>query len=236
MKLSQIVESGVFELGISLPNGAVNAFETFYAFLEEKGENINLTAISGYKHFAQMHILDSLALLTVIDFENMSVIDVGSGAGFPGLPLKVAEPTIELTLLDATWKKVDFLNQLSAVIGTSAECIHARAEEISHTDRMRERFDISVSRAVARLNVLCELCLPFLNIGGAFLAMKSVDLSQELDEAQCAIHTLGAELEETKEYKIPGTDIMRSVVIIRKTTKTPDIYPRRYSKIKREPL
>jgi len=236
MIITHIVESGAQQLGICLTPGACALFEKYHALLEQKNEIINLTAVKGMENVAYLHFLDSLALLKAVDFKNAKVIDVGSGAGFPGVPLKLAEPSIDLTLIDATGKRIAFLSELCAKIGIEAACIHARAEESAHAPDMRERFDIAVSRAVARLNVLCELCLPFVCVGGLFLAMKGIDSAEEIEEARNAIQTLGAELTDTNDYTIPGTDITHRVISIRKTTTTPDEYPRRFSKIKKSPL
>ena len=234
--IARIIEQGASELGINLPPGADSAFDTYHAFLEQRSENVNLTAIKGAEDVARLHFLDSLALLRVTDFKNARVIDIGSGAGFPGVPLKLAEPSIELTLLDASKKRVAFLTDLCAALYIDAECVHARAEEFAHGPDMREKFNIVASRAVARLNVLCELCLPYVSIGGKFLAMKGVDSAEELDEARYAIHSLGAEPGEICGYAIPETDIKRSIIVIRKTEITPNAYPRRYAKMKKSPI
>ena len=234
--VTEIVSRGAESFGIVLPPGAVAAFEKYYALLEEKGKRVNLTAITGAEDVARLHFLDSLALLRTADFKNARVIDVGSGAGFPGIPLKIAEPSIELTLLDATGKRIAFLSELCAELGVEATCVHARAEETARTPEMRERYDIVVSRGVARLNVLCELCLPFVRAGGVFPAMKGVDSAEELEEARGAIQTLGAELERALDYTIPETDMTHRVILIRKKSETPSEYPRRFPKIQKSPL
>jgi len=152
------------------------------------------------------------------------------------LPLKIAEPSVELTLLDSKGKRVEFLSVLCTALGIDAVCINIRAEEAAVLPDMRERYDIAVSRAVARLNVLCELCLPFVCIDGMFLAMKGVGSEQEQEEAQGAIQVLGAEYENAWDYTIPGTDIRRRVVVIRKVSATPTGYPRRFARIKKSPI
>ena len=234
--VSEILERGAAELRIKLPSGAGITFEKYYKFLEDKSRNFNLTAISGAEETARLHFLDSLALLDAADFKSSRVIDIGSGAGFPGLPLKIAEPTIALSMLDATAKRVEFLNDLCAELGVEAVCIHSRAEEIAHRSDMREKYDFALSRAVARLNMLCELCLPFVNIGGLFLAMKSVNCEDEIDESFDAARLLGAEFIGTIDYTIPETDVKHRVVVLCKTSETPKKYPRRFAKIEREPL
>ena len=231
--VGRIVERGALQMGVALPIGAGAAFDAYRAALELHGKNVNLTSITGAEDVARLHFLDSLALLLASDFKNARVIDIGSGAGFPGLPLKIAEQTIELTMLDATGKRVSFLSALCAELGVSAACIHARAEESAREPQLRERFDIATSRAVARLNVLCELCLPFVRVGGVFLAMKGTDSTEELEEALGAIQMLGAEHDNTVDYTIADTDITHRILVIRKTSQTPEEYPRRFAKMKR---
>ena len=234
--ISTIVSRGAAKLNIELPPKAGAAFRVYYDFLEKCGMNVNLTAISGAQEVARLHFLDSIALLKAANFTNKSVIDIGSGAGFPGIPLKIAEPSIKLTLLEATGIRATFLSGLSAKLGIDSVCKNTRAEEAAHCADMREQYDIVVSRAVARLNVLCELCLPFLKPGGIFLAMKSTDCSDETKEAKNAADVLGAEYLEHHDYTIPDTDITHRVIRIQKLTKTPDEFPRRFAKIQKSPL
>jgi len=231
-----IISQGTKKLNIELPPGNEAAFRAYYDFLEKRGQSVNLTAISGAEEVARLHFLDSVALLNAADFKRKAVIDIGSGAGFPGVPLKLAEPSITLTLLDATGKKIAFLTELCAELGIEANCITARAEEAAHLPEMREKYDVAVSRAVARLNTLSELCLPFIRVGGIFVAMKSIDSEDELAEAQNAIKELGAELCGQYDYTIPDTDITHRAVLIQKTSETPDKYPRRFAKIQKSPL
>jgi len=231
-----IIASGAMKLNIELPPNAEAAFRAYYDFLERRGKNVNLTAIAGEEGVANMHFLDSIALLKATNFKGKQVIDIGSGAGFPGIPLKIAEPSISLTLLEATGKKTDFLAELCNKLNIEALCINARAEDAAHVSENRDAYDIAVSRAVAGLNVLCELCLPLVSIGGLFIAMKSVDSDEEVEEAINAIGILGAKLLDHHDYKIPDTDITRRAVLLRKVAKTPDIYPRRFAKIQRCPL
>ena len=231
-----IIAFGAMKLNIVLPPKAEAAFRAYYEFLEQQGKNLNLTAISGTEEVARLHFLDSIALLNAESFKNKSVIDVGSGAGFPGVPIKIAEPTINLTLLDATGKKVAFLKELCEKLDIEATLINTRAEEAAHESDKREAYDIAVSRAVAGLSVLCELCLPFVRVGGMFITMKSTDSGDEIEEAKNAITTLGAQIHENYDYKIPDTDITHRAILIQKTTNTPDTYPRRFAKIQKRPL
>ena len=228
---------GAAEMSIRLTETAVDAMVRYAIFLEEKSRVINLTAITDEKGIAELHFLDSLALLKLADFRDKRVIDVGSGAGFPGVPLKLAEPGLMLTLLDAQQKKITFLEELCGRLGlTDVSCVQARAEEASQQPDMRDTFDFTVSRAVARLNILCELCLPFVKPGGQFIAMKGVDSDDEISRARAAAKTLGAEIETVADYLIPGTDIRRRAVVIRKDSVTPDGYPRRFARIQKKPL
>ena len=220
-------------LGFALQPSALEAFETYYDILEKRGKTMNLTAIKGVEDVARLHFLDCISLINAYDFHGARVIDVGSGAGFPGVPLKLSEPSIALTLLDATRKKVGFLTDLCDALDIEAQCVHARAEEAARKPEHRECFDVAVSRAVARLDILCELCLPFVCVGGAFLAMKGADSGDEIIDAQTSLKLLGAELERIFDYEIPGTEIKHRAVILRKTSKTPEPYPRRFATIKK---
>lgn len=217
-------------LGLSLTDGQLDQFCAFGAALLEKTKVMNLTAIIEPEAVARLHFADCLTLLTAADFKNASVIDVGCGAGFPGVPLKLGEPSIRLTLLDSLQKRVNWLAETLAAMGVEAQCVAARAEEFS----ARERYDFAVSRAVARLNVLAELCLPFVRIGGAFLAMKGAAAQEELDEARRGIARLGGAVEAVKSYDIGGAE--HRVIVVRKVRPTPAAYPRRFAKIKQQPL
>ena len=234
MKLREILLSGTAEWGIALPPRALEGFEAYYAYLSEINQVMDLTSVEGEEETARRHFLDSLSLLRVADFRDKRIIDVGSGAGFPGLPLLLAEPSISLTLLDAQQKRVDFLAALCEKLGVSANCVHARAEEAALEASERDGYDFAVSRAVARLNVLAELCLPFVKPGGAFLAMKARDCEEELAEAENALRRLGGRLEALDCF--PVAEVPRAVAVVRKTGPTPKGYPRRYAKIKKNPL
>ena len=231
--MKSLLESGLAALG--LPTEAAPALARYGELLLEKNQVMNLTAITDPADVAALHFLDSAALLTLADFPGKSVIDVGTGAGFPGLPLRIVEPCIRLTLLDAQNKRVEFLREVCADLGlTDVACVHARAEEF--TAGHREAFDFVTSRAVAHLQVLAELCLPLVRVGGTFLAMKSVDSGAELEEARRAIELLGGGVEKTLDYQIPGTEVLHRVIFIKKFEKTEKKYPRTFAKIKKHPL
>lgn len=231
--MKSLLESGLAAL--DLPTEAAPALARYGELLLEKNQVMNLTAITDPADVAALHFLDSAALLTLADFRGKSVIDVGTGAGFPGLTLRIVEPSIRLTLLDAQNKRVEFLREVCADLGlTDVACVHARAEEF--TADHRETFDFVTSRAVAHLRVLAELCLPLVRVGGTFLAMKSVDSGAELEEARRAIELLGGGVEKTLDYQIPGTEVLHRVIFIKKFEKTEKKYPRTFAKIKKHPL
>ena len=215
-----------------LTEDQLDTFERFGKLLLEKNHVMNLTAITEPEKVAELHFFDSLALLNAASFQGKRVIDVGCGAGFPGVPLKIAEPTIELTLLDSLGKRMDWLREILPELGLDASVVTARAEEFVST--CRERFDLAVSRAVARLNVLCELCLPYVKVGGCFLAMKGQLADVELEEAKKAISILGGSVERVYAYDVENA--IHRAVVIRKEKPTPAKYPRAFAKIKKAPL
>lgn len=233
--MRQILEDGFKELCIPCNDQMFAQFEAYYSYLTERNAVMNLTAIEGVENTARLHFLDCAALCSIYNFKNKSLIDIGTGAGFPGLPLKITQPTIDLTLLDGTQKRVNFLSETCKLLGFSeVRCVCERAEDAAPD--IGGSFDVAVSRAVARLNVLCELCLPFVHVGGVFIAMKGPDCSQELSDASHAISVLGGAAPELVTYKIPGTDIFHSAIIIKKIKPTPSIYPRQFGQIKKSPL
>ena len=235
MTLEPRLSSGFEAMGLSADDEMLRRYRVYYEYLEEINQVMNLTAISGEKDVAELHFLDCAALLTMQSFTGKKVIDVGTGAGFPGLALKIACPELELTLLDSLDKRVNFLKNTCEKLGfEDVNCIHARAEEIP--EGLRQGFDFAVSRAVARLNLLCELCLPYVKKGGMFIAMKGPELDAELEEAKRAIRTLGGVVEKKLDYTIPGTDVTHCAVLIRKCSDTPAKYPRRWAQIKKSPL
>lgn len=231
--MRQTLEQGLQQSGIALCPQQVEQFCRYGQMLLEKNQVMNLTAITEPVAVAQLHFLDCLQLTKLVDFTGKKVIDIGCGAGFPGVPLCIAVPDLKLTLLDSTAKRIHWLQgEVLPELGLQAQCVAARAEEQVKT--CREQYDFAVSRAVARLQVLAELALPYVKVGGAFLAMKGAAAQQEAEEAQNAIRILGGKIETIAEY--PVGDAIHRVVIIRKENTTNTKYPRRFSQIRQSPL
>ena len=231
--MKELLTAGLSAL--NLPAEGIPSLERYAELLVEKNKVMNLTAITEPKDVATLHFLDCAALLTLAEFKGKKVADVGTGAGFPGMPLRILEPSMDITLLDSLNKRIDFLKEVCDDLALeNVSCVHGRAEEFAADHR--ESYDIVTSRAVANLSMLSELCLPLVKVGGLFLAMKSTECEEELEAAKKAIKTLGGKTEKVADYVIPGTDITHRLVSIRKLSPTPAKYPRRFAQIKKQPL
>ena len=219
-------------LELSLPEQTQETLCAFGEAVIQQNKVMNLTAITEPTQVAKLHLLDSLTLLTLEDLAGKKVIDVGCGAGFPGVPVKIACPQMQLTLLDSLGKRMSWLETALPALGVEAECVTARAEEAVQS--RREQYDIATSRAVARLNILLELTAPYVKVGGKVLAMKGTAAKEELQDAKNAIAKLGLQMEQIAEFPIDGT--AHTVIVLKKVAATPKQYPRRYAKIKQNPL
>ena len=228
----ETLTAGLPGLGLELNEQTARQLCDFGAAVVKQNEVMNLTAITEPDQVAKLHLLDSLSVLKTADLRGKRLIDVGCGAGFPGVPVKIACPEVELTLLDSLGKRMAWLEQILPQLGVDATCVTARAEEFAA--QCRERYDFATSRAVARLNILLELTAPFVKVGGAVLAMKGSAAREELAEAKNAINQLGLKLETVADFPVDGT--AHSVIVLRKVKPTPSQYPRRYAKIKQSPL
>jgi 16S rRNA (guanine527-N7)-methyltransferase len=232
MEMRNALKEGLPRLGLPLSEKIQQTLCDFGAAVVEQNKVMNLTAITEPEQVAKLHLLDSLTVLTLEDLRGKKLIDVGCGAGFPGVPLAIACPEADITLLDSLGKRMIWLNTILPTLGVEATCVTARAEE--YVKDCRETFDFATSRAVARLNILLELSAPYVKVGGAVLAMKGTAAREELEEAKNAIRQLGLQLERVEEFPADGT--AHTVIVLRKVRPTPPKYPRRYAKIKQEPL
>lgn len=228
----ETLKSGLPRLGLDLTDDTCRTLCAFGEAVVRQNEVMNLTAITEPDQVAKLHLLDSLSVVKTADLAGKRLIDVGCGAGFPGVPVKIACPEAKVTLLDSLGKRMAWLEQILPELGVEAECVTARAEEFAA--KRREQYDYATSRAVARLNILLELTAPFVKVGGAVLAMKGAAAREELAEAKNAIAKLGLKLETVADYPMDGT--AHSVIVLRKVKPTPPQYPRRYAKIKQSPL
>ena len=230
--MERTLREGLAALGLSLPEARQEKLCAFARAMVKQNEVMNLTAITEDTQVAKLHLLDSLTVLCCADLKNKTLIDVGCGAGFPGVPLAIACPEAKVTLLDSLGKRVKWLEETLPQLGVEAECVTARAEEA--VAQRRESYDYATSRAVARLNILLELTAPYVRVGGAVLAMKGAQAAEELSESAGAIKKLGLQMEKVREFPVDGAS--HAVIVLRKIAPTPKQYPRRYAKIKQSPL
>lgn len=231
-----ILQRDAEEWGISLDAVQMDRFDRYLTLLLDWNTRMNLTAIKQPEEVAVRHFADSLTLLGSLDIpEGGKLIDVGTGAGFPGVPAKIMRPDIDLTLLDSLQKRLNFLGELLHALGLDAHRLHARAEEGGRSAELREQFDVATARAVASLPALCEYCLPFVKVGGVFAAMKGPGASEELEQSRNALEMLGGQVERLKEFRLSDGST-RVVMVIKKISHTPPKYPRMGTKIAKSPL
>ncbi|MDD6489823.1 MAG: 16S rRNA (guanine(527)-N(7))-methyltransferase RsmG [Clostridia bacterium] len=234
--ISEILEKWCAENNILISDTQKQKFETYAKLLLEWNEKINLTAITEDTEVAVKHFIDSITLLKYADIkENASVIDIGTGAGFPGIPLKIMRDDINLTLLDSLNKRLVFLDEVCNTIDIKAQTVHSRAEEGGQNPKFREKYDVAVSRAVANLPALCEYCMPYVKVGGVFVSMKGSDGENELENAKNAISVLGGKIENCEKLTLPDGST-RTIITIKKINPIPQKYPRRSVKINKQPL
>lgn len=236
--MNNVLTEKVKELSIVLNDKQIQQFEQYYNILVEWNKVMNLTAITEYEEVVEKHFLDSLTIVNAIHVKKIeTLIDVGTGAGFPGIPLKIAFPHLKVTLLDSLNKRIKFLNEVIDLLGLNdIKAIHGRAEDYAKQSEYREQYDICVSRAVANLATLSEYCLPYVKVDGLFVPYKSGEIDEELKSSEKAVSILGGKVEEVVKFQLPGTDIGRSFVKIHKIKETKKKYPRKAGMPTKEPL
>lgn len=238
MKDKNMLLERLKEINLFLNDNQIEQFLTYYDMLIEKNKVMNLTAITEYEEVVKKHFIDSLAVIRVYDMKkDLSIMDLGTGAGFPGIPLKIAFPNLKIILVDSLNKRINFLNEvIHSLELKDISAIHARAEDLGKDANYREQFDLCISRAVANLSILSEYCIPFVKKDGMFISYKSGSVKEELENSQKAIQLFGGRIEKIDNFIIPGTNIERSLIVIRKEENTPPKYPRSSGKPQKEPI
>ncbi|MGO5053859.1 16S rRNA (guanine(527)-N(7))-methyltransferase RsmG [Lachnospiraceae bacterium LCP25S3_G4] len=236
--MSEKLKNKLLELDLSLTDKQSEQFDNYYHLINEWNKVMNLTSIVEYDEVVEKHFVDSLSIVKALNINDCgSIIDIGTGAGFPGIPLKIIFPHLDIVLLDSLNKRIKFLDAVIEQLGlTGIKTIHGRAEDFAKQLSYREQFDLCVSRAVANLSTLAEYCLPYVKVGGYFIPYKSGEIDEELNKSKSAINILGSELEEVIKFELPGTEISRSFIKIRKVKKINRKYPRKAGLPSKEPL
>lgn len=237
----KIFKSGLDELNIKLDDKQIEQFIKYYEYLVEKNKVMNLTAITDFEEVIVKHFLDSLSLIKAVDLSKYSnevkIIDIGTGAGFPGIPLKIAYPQVNIILLDSLNKRINFLNEVIELLGlTGISAVHGRSEDFGTNPDYREQFDFCVSRAVANLAVLSEFCIPFVKVGGQFISYKAGDSDEEIKDGEFAVNLLGGKIKEEILFTVPTSDINRKFVVINKVKNTGKKYPRKAGTPAKSPI
>lgn len=238
MNKEELLKSGAASVGVELNDKQIQQFIKYHEILVEWNSFMNLTGITEYEEVVQKHFVDSLVLCKAIDVNQIeSLIDIGTGAGFPGIPLKIAYPHLKVTLLDSLQKRIKFLDEVIMQLGlTEVETIHGRAEDFAKPSMKRESYDVCVSRAVANLASLSEYCLPYVKVDGYFVPYKSGKIDEELSESKKAVFVLGGKIEDEVKFNLPDSDISRSLIKIKKISSTPKKYPRKSGLATKEPI
>lgn len=229
------------EFHITLTDSQVKQFLLYYEMLIERNKVVNLTAITDFDEVLKKHFIDSLSLVKACDLNNsgddVSLIDIGTGAGFPGIPLKIAFPNLKITLMDSLNKRIDFLDEVISVLNLDGiSTVHGRAEDYARPGQLREKYDLCVSRAVANLSTLTEYCLPYVKVGGKFISYKSEKITEEMKDAEYAINLLGGEIEEQISFMLPDSELYRNLFVVVKKNITPEKYPRKAGMASKKPL
>ena len=237
MRYSDLLEKSLEKLNIEFNNDQIQKFNAYYELLIEWNNKINLTTITEYDDVVSKHFIDSILICGFIDLSGKKIIDIGTGGGFPGIPVKIISPDTDIVLLDSLNKRVNFLNEvISELKLEKIEAIHGRAEDLAHDKNLRGKFDYSISRAVANLSTLSELCIPFLKKGGTFISYKSENTDEEIKDAESAIKILGSKIERVEESIIPENDIKRRFILIKNIKQVDNRYPRKAGIPKKDPL
>lgn len=234
--LKNLLSKGAEAFSVHLDDARINCFLRYKELIKEWNEKINLTAIEDDREIIIKHYIDSISILPYFKNEDKKFIDIGTGAGFPGIPVKIVYDKINVTLIDSLEKRINFLNLTTSELGlTGIKAVHGRAEDYGKNPEYREKFDISVARAVSNLPVLLEYCMPFVKLGGLFIAMKGSNID-ELEASKKALDILGGKIEDVVELNLPFSEIKRNIILVRKYRQTPTKYPRKAGKPSKDPL